>query len=155
MANDTMKVAVQEAVSELSHDVLAQLSVEQLAALESKFMTLPIEVRSACTSKYPQLSFAGAYIARQAVKEANGKLASQKRPGWYIILDTNARSLSSSEQAIREYSERMLRDLAESIDGKEATMLLKKYKTAHDTTTKDAHIMQLCGIFGVSPTAIA
>ena len=153
--SNTMKDAVSEAMQELSHDVLAQLSVEQLAALESKFMALPIEVRSACTSKYPNLSFAGAYIARQAVKEANGRLASRKRPGWYIVLDTNARSLRSGEASIREYSERMLRDLAESIDGKEATALLKKYKGAHDTTTKDAHIVQLCGIFGVSPTAIA
>ena len=88
--SNTMKDAVSEAMQELSHDVLAQLSVEQLAALESKFMALPIEVRSACTSKYPNLSFAGAYIVRQAVKEANGRLASQKRPGWYIVLDTNA-----------------------------------------------------------------
>ena len=119
-----MQDAVSEAMQELSHDVLAQLSVEQLAALESKFMVLPIEVRSACTSKYPNLSFAGAYIARQAVKEANGRLASQKRPGWYTLLDTHARSLRSGQASIREYSERMLRDLAESIDGKEAIALL-------------------------------
>lgn len=150
-----MKDAITEAIAEMSKDVIAQLSVEQQAALESKYNALAEEVRSSFNSKYPQLTIVGRYIVRQMVKEANGKLASQMRPKWYITLELNAASLKSKESAISEYARKQLSELAESIDSKESTTLLKKYKQSKDLTSKDAHIVDLCGIFGISANALA
>jgi hypothetical protein len=155
MAEATLKEQLTEAINAQSSSLIAQLSVEQQAALEAKMLALPIEVRSAMSSKYPSLSNVEAYIVRQMVREANGKLASQKRPVWYNTLNVNAGSLKSSNKDIVAYSDKQLRDLAESIDSKESLTLLKKYKTAHDLTSKDAHVVQLCGIFGVSPANLA
>ena len=157
--SNTMKTALEgaitEALVEQTSDVLSKLSVEQQAALESKFMALPIELRSNLTSKYPGMTFAAMYITRQAIKEANSRLVSQNKGKWYSTLDWNAASLKSSNQEIGGYAEKTLRDLAEEFDGKVASDLLKKYKNAHDTTPKDAHIMQLAGIFGVNPATLA
>ena len=147
--------AITEVTAELSHNVEAQLSVEQKAALEAKFNALPIEVRSSVAAKYPQLTTVGMYIVRQMVKEANGKMASQQRPVWFSKLELNAASLKSNEPAIKEYAEKQLRELAEELDSKESSTLLKKYKNTHDKTSKDAHIIKLCGIFGVNPSTIA
>lgn len=156
MANSIEK-AITAAVIEVtpSKDVLSHLSVEQRAALESKFLLLPIEVRSAVALKYgSQYSNAALYIIRQAVKEANGKLASNHRPVWYNTLITNAASLQSGNEEIRNWAEKQLRNLAEELDSKESATLLKKYKNSKDLTTKDAHIVQLCGIFGVEPVGL-
>lgn len=153
--SNTMQNAVQDAVSELSSNVEAQLTVEQKAALESKFNALPPEVRSSVASKYPQLTVVGQYIVRQMVKEANGKMASQQRPIWFTKLELNAASLISKEPAISEYAEEQLRGLAEELDSKESVTLIKKYKNTHDMTSKDARIVRLAGIFGVNPTNIA
>jgi hypothetical protein len=155
MSQNNIAVAITEAVETLSSDVLSKLSTEQQAALESKFMALDVDIRSALASKYAGMTFTGMYVVRQMVKEANGRLASQKRPIWYGSLELNAASLKSKETTIREYAEKQLRILAEELDGKESATLLRKYKNAHDTTTKDAHIVQLCGIFGVSAATIA
>ena len=151
----TLGVALSEAIAEQTADVLAHLSVEQKAALESKFNMLPVEVRSSVASKYPAMSTVGQYVIRQMVKEANNAMASKLRPQWYNTLTLNAASLKSGEQAIRDYAERILRELADSLDSKESTTLLKKYKREKDTTSKDAHIVQLAGIFGVNPATIA
>ena len=153
--SNNLKDAIAEAIVEQSSSIEANLTVEQKAALESKFNALPVEIRSAISTKYPALSTVGMYIVRQAVREANGKLASQQRPNWFSKLELNAASLKSGEDAIREYAERQLRELAEEIDSKESVTLLKKYKNTHDKTSKDAHIVQLCGIFGVNPSTLA
>jgi hypothetical protein len=141
--------------SEIHIALLDKLSIEQRAALESKFMALPIEVRSDAATKYAGLTFAEMYVVRQMVKEANGKLASNNRGIWYSKLELNAASLKSGEEAIRKHAERELRTLAEELDSKESVTLLKKYKNSKDTTTKDAFIIQLAGIFGVSATNLA
>lgn len=153
--SNNLKDAIEAAITEQTADVVAQLSVEQKAALESKFNALPDEVRSAIATRYPALSTVGMYIVRQAVREANGKMASQKRPQWFAKLELNAASLKSQEAAIKAYAEKQLRELAEEIDSKESTNLLKKYKNTHDLTSKDKHITELCGIFGVSASTLA
>lgn len=155
MAQETVATQLTEAINAQTSNLIAQSNVEQQAALEAKMLALPIEVRSAMSSKYPNLSYIEAYIVRQMVREANGRLASQKRPVWYNTLNINAGSLKSSNKEIVTYSDKQLRELADSIDSKESLTLLKKYKTAHDLTSKDAHIVQLCGIFGVSPANLA
>ena len=155
MAQETLKDQLTTVVTEQTASIMAQLNVEQQAALESKLLALPIEVRSAMASKYPNLSNVEAYIVRQMVREANGRMASQKRPIWYATLKTNAESLRSDNKDVKAYSEKSLRDLAEDLDTKESVGLLKKYKQSKDTTSKDAHIVQLCGIFGVSPANLA
>lgn len=157
MAQETLKDQLTTVVTELGivNTILRALDVQQQAALESKLLALPIEVRSNMESKYPELSNVEAYIVRQMVREANGKLASQKRPIWYNTLNINAASLKSANKDITAYSDKALRELAESIDSKESVSLLKKYKNSHDLTSKDAHIVQLCGIFGVSPANLA
>jgi hypothetical protein len=147
--------AITEAVQASTTNIVAALTIEQQAALESKFNALPEEVRSSYAVKYASMSTVQMYIVRQMVREANGKLASNNRPKWYAQLELNAASLKSKEVAIASYAEKQLRELAESIDSKESTTLLKKYKTAHDTTSKDEHVKQLCGIFGVNPQTIA
>lgn len=149
MSDQTMQEQLQDVV-EGFHDVLSVLTAQQKAALEAKYYTLPEEVRSSTDSKFPMLTTCGRYVARQIIKEANGKLASIKRPEWYSKLVLNAASLKSNEEAISKYAESQLRDLAESIDSKESMTLLKKYKSANDLTSKDAHIVKLAGIFGVS-----
>jgi hypothetical protein len=154
MAQETIQTALQNAV-EAEHTILDVLTAQQKAALESKYYALPEEVRSSTDAKYPTLPTVGRYIARQIVKEANGKLASIKRPEWYSRLNREAASLKSDNKEIRGYAEKQLRDLAEELDSKESATLLKKYKTAHDLTSKDAHVVQLCGIFGVSPANLA
>jgi hypothetical protein len=155
LKNDTIGISIKEAVQSLSADVLSKLSVEQQAALESKFMSLDVDIRSNLASKFPEMSFLGMYVYRQMNKEANGRLASQKRPIWYANLTLNAASLKSGVEEIRKYAENQLRALAEDLDGKESQTLLKKYKNAHDLTSKDAHIMQLAGIFGVNPSSLS
>lgn len=155
MANVNITEAITEAVVGQVADVLAHLSVEQKAALESKFNMLAPEVRSSVASKYPAVSTVGLYVIRQMVKEANNAMASKMRPQWYNTLTLNAASLKSGEQAIREYAEKQLRELADSIDSKESVTLLKKYKQSKDTTSKDAHIVKLAGIFGVNPVALS
>ncbi|MDR3392482.1 MAG: hypothetical protein P4L77_12195 [Sulfuriferula sp.] len=150
-----LESAITEAVSEQITDVLAHLSVEQKAALESKFNTLAPEVRSSVATKYPALSTVGLYVIRQMIREANNAMASKMRPQWFNTLTLNAASLKSGEIAIREYAEKQLRELAESIDSKESTTLLKKYKQSKDATSKDAHIVQLAGIFGVNPVSLS
>lgn len=152
---NTMKQAITDAIAEMSTDVVLQLSVEQQAALEAKFNALPEEVRSNTNAKYPQLSVTARYIVRQMVKEANGKLASQMRPKWYSNLELNAASLKSAEPAIKDYATKQLASLADEFDSKESASLLKKYKSTKDLTSKDAHIIELCGIFGISPSTIA
>jgi hypothetical protein len=146
--------AVIEAVQSQSADVLSKLTVEQQAALEGKWNMLAPEIRSAIASKYPAMSTVGMYVVRQIVKEANNAMASKLRPQWYNTLTINAASLRSAEQPIREWAEKQLSELADQIDSKESVTLIKKYKQSKDTTSKDAHIVQLCGIFGVSPVSI-
>jgi len=157
MQNETLANQLKDAVKESipSNNVLDMLSVEQRGAIESKFNALPQEVRSAVAAKYPTLTTVGWYVIRQMVKEANSKLASNMRPIWFQKLQLNATSLKSGEPAIREYAHKQLVELAEELDSKESVTLLKKYKNTHDMTTKDAHIVQLAGIFGVSPSNLA
>lgn len=149
-----LSTAIVEAIAEQSSDVLMQLSVEQKAALESKWNMLAPEVRSSVATKYPTLSTVGLYVVRQMIKESNNAMASKMRPQWYNTLTLNAASLKSGEAAIREYAEKQLKSLADEIDSKESVTLIKKYKQSKDTTSKDQHIVQLCGIFGVSPASI-
>ena len=151
----TLKDQLTAVVAEQTKSVLNMLTVEQQAALESKLLTLPIEVRSSLAAKYPNLSNVEAYIVRQMVREANGKLASNKRPVWYSILKSNADSVQSTNKDVAGWARTQLMNLAEEIDSKESIGLLKKYKASKDTTSKDAHIVQLCGIFGVSPANLA
>jgi hypothetical protein len=153
--SNNIKEAIESAITEQTADVLAHLSVEQKAALESKFNMLAPEVRSSVASKYPAMSTVGLYVIRQMVKESNNAMASKLRPQWYNTLTLNAASLKSGEAAIRDYAEKMLKELADSIDSKESVTLLKKYKQSKDTTSKDAHIVQLAGIFGVNPVALS
>ena len=155
MAQETLKDQLTTVVTEQTASIMAQLSVEQQAALESKLISLPIEVRSAMSTRYPNLSNVEAYIVRQMVREANGRMASQKRPIWYATLKSHAEGIQSSNKDVASYNERALRSLAEELDSKESVSLLKKYKQSKDTTSKDAHIVQLCGIFGVSPANLA
>jgi hypothetical protein len=155
MSQETLKDQLTAVVAEQTHSVIAMLTVEQQAALEAKLLALPIEVRSSLAAKYPTLSNVEAYIIRQMVREANGRLASNKRPVWYSILKTNADSLRSSNKDVATWAETQLRNLAEEIDTKESINLLKKYKVSQDTNSKDAHIVKLCGIFGVSPANLA
>ena len=150
----SMEEQLSKAVKELSNTVESLLDVEQKAALESKFNTLAPEIRSATSTKYPMLSVVGCYIIRQMVKEANGKMASEKRPGWYLTLKSHARTLRSGDEAVRNWSKKTLEELAEQIDSKESTTLLKKYKNETDQTTESAEIKQLAGIFGVSPATL-
>lgn len=147
----TVEVA---SIPETTKHILDFLSVEQKAALEGKWNMLAPEVRSSVAAKYPLVSTVGLYLLRQASKEANNAMASKMRPQWYNTLTLNAASLKSGEQAIREYAEKQLKTLADEIDSKESVTLIKKYKQSKDTTSKDAHIVQLCGIFGVSPASI-
>jgi hypothetical protein len=148
--NATLQSELKSVIDE-SHDILSALTAQQRAALEAKYYLLPEEVRSAIDSKYPNLPTAAKYIARQSVKEANGKLASLKRPEWYNKLLIAASSMKNGDKT----AEKTLREFAEELDTKESVNLLKKYKTAHDMTSKDAHIIQLAGIFGVSPANLA
>ena len=48
MAQETLKDQLTTVVTEQTASIMAQLNVEQQAALESKLLALPIEVRSAC-----------------------------------------------------------------------------------------------------------
>ena len=153
--SNNIKEAIASAITEQTADVLAHLTIEQKAALESKFNMLAPEVRSSVASKYPAMSTVGLYVIRQMVKEANNAMASKMRPQWYNTLTLNAASLKSGEAAIREYAEKQLRELADGIDSKESVTLLKKYKQSKDTTSKDTHIVQLAGIFGVNPVALS
>lgn len=150
----TLANELQKAVVELSTNVIEHLDAEQRAALESKFNALPDEVRSASAVKYPNMTIVGMYIVRQMVKEANGKLASNRRPIWYLELKTNAKSLKSGDEAVRAYGQRKLEELADSIDSKESTTLLKKYKVETDQTTASTEIQALCSIFGISPATL-
>jgi hypothetical protein len=154
-ANETLSNIVTETISAQTSSVIAQLSVEQQAALESKLLTLPIEVRSSLAAKYPALSNVEAYIVRQMVKESNGKLASNKRPIWYSILNTNAASIGSTNKDVAAWAKKQLMELAEELDTKESIGLLRKYKVSKDTNSKDPHIIMLCGIFGVSSANLA
>jgi len=70
----TLQEELAEMVAAQTGDVIAQLSSEQCAALEAKFLVLPIEVRAAMAAKYPALSNIGRYIVRQMVREANSQL---------------------------------------------------------------------------------
>jgi len=150
----TLAEGLTEAVSSLSKDIVSKLSVEQQAALESKFNALAEEVRSSIRSKYLNMSVVEMYIVRQMVREANGKLASNKRPVWFNTITINVDSLKSGDENVREYGEKKLRELAEEIDSKESTTLLKKYKNTKDLTSKSDIIVQLCGIFGISPDSL-
>lgn len=150
-----IKRAVEESIAEQTTSVLVHLTVEQKAALESKYNALPEEVRSSFNSKYPQCTIVERYIVRQMSKEANGKLASNLRPGWYQTLVNHAAGLLSGNEEIRKYSESALVNLADQLDAKESTTLVKKYKNQKDMTTKDAHIIQLAGIFGISAANLA
>lgn len=149
MANETLQQQLQDAVSEAFTDVLSVLSAQQKAALEAKYYQLPVEVRSAADTKYPMLTTCGRYIARQIIREANGKLASIKRPEWEGKLKLFAIGLLSSNENDRKNAEHTLRDLAETIDSKESVTILRKYRRGSNRTTQDAHIVQLAGIFGV------
>jgi hypothetical protein len=154
VSTETLKDQLQSVV-EAQHTILDVLTVQQKAALESKYYALPEEVRSAIDSRYPTLPTVGKYIARQIVREANSRMASIKRPEWYGRLLREAASLRSENKEIRGWAEKQLRELAEELDSKESVTLLKKYKVAQDTNSKDAHIVMLCGIFGVSPANLA
>src|SRR5882672_1413541 len=116
--SNTMRAAISEAIAEQvtgteskGSKLVDRISTEQRAALESKFNVLALEIRSAIASKYPGLSTVEMYMLRQMVKEANGKLASNRRPVWYNILTLNAASLKSGEESIRKYAETQLRNL--------------------------------------------
>lgn len=153
----TLGNAVSAAVNDLTaskKSILECLSTEMRAALESKFMTLPIEVRSTIASTYPTLGTAEQYIVRQMRREANAKLASNQRPIWFNKLVLNAASLQSGDKVVREYAEKELRQLAEELDAKESATLVKKYKVSKDMTSENSHIKQLCGIFGIEPATI-
>lgn len=151
---ETMTATAEQVAAQAIADLLTLLSVEQRAALESKFNSLPIEVRSAASAKYPGRKTVELYIIRQMVREANSKLASNNRPIWYNKLMLNAASLKSGDENVRVYAEKELRSLAEELDSKESSTLLKKYKNAHDLTTESPAIKQLAGIFGVEPVAL-
>lgn len=146
---------LESAVRETVRTVVDCLTTEQQAALESKYMALPIEVRSATAAKYTGLNTVSQYIVRQMVREANGKLASNKRPVWYAKLVMYANTLHSDNVDIVKDSERVLRDLAEELDSKESLVLIKKFKNSTDRTSKDALIVKLCGIFGVNAANVA
>jgi len=110
-----MRAAISEAIAEQvtgteskGSKLVDRISTEQRAALESKFNVLALEIRSAIASKYPGLSTVEMYMLRQMVKEANGKLASNRRPVWYNILTLNAASLKSGEESIRKYQSRSI-----------------------------------------------
>jgi hypothetical protein len=132
--------------------LLSTLDVPMRAALESKFNALPQEVRNSIAANYPTVSSnIERYCLRQMVREANGKLASQKRPGWYALLLQWAPALNSLNETVKTQATKELQNLNEQFDSKEATALLKKYKNNQDTTTADPHIITVCGIFGVIP----
>jgi hypothetical protein len=146
----TTQINTQKPVTESF--LLSSLDVPMRAALEAKFNALPQEVRASIALAYPSVaSNIERYALRQMVREANGKLASQKRPGWYALLLQWAPALNSLNETVKAQAAKELAALNEQFDGKEAVTLLKKYKQAQDTTTSDPHIITVCGIFGVLP----
>lgn len=146
--------AVNEASVTLKVNLIQNLSVEQRSALEQKFLSLPQEVRLTVSEKFPSLDNTERYILRQMIKEANNKLASNLRPGWYSTLQQRAKDLLSSSEEVRKYAGKKLAELAEEFDSKEAATLIKKYKNQSDRTTEDEHIIQVCNIFGLESKSI-
>jgi len=131
-----------------NNSILANLDIPMRAALEAKWNALPQEVRIA--SVYPNVTTCvERYILRQMVREANGKLASQKRPGWDAIILQWAPALNSVNEAVKTEAQNKLRELAEQFDSKEATARIKKYKVGQDTTSTDPHIVEVCKLFGI------
>lgn len=153
-AEQTTEQRLDAALTALSNTVEALLDFQQKGALEQKYNALAPEIRETADKKFPQLSVAGRYIIRQMVKEANNKLASTKRPAWYLSLKTNAMSYASADKAVSEWGLKGLRDLSEEIDSKEATTLIKKYKNESDQTSESKNIKNLCEVFEVNAASL-
>ena len=128
--------------------ILSNLEIPMRAALEAKWNALPQEVRIA--SVFPNItSCVERYILRQMVREANGKLASQKRPGWDARILQWAPALNSLSETVKAQAILELRKVSEEFDSKEAVARIKKYKIGQDTTSTDPHILEVCKVFGI------
>lgn len=135
------------------------IRAEQRGALEQKFLALPQEVRSVSATTFPQLKPYEMYIIRQVRREANSKLASNKRPEWQNTVNNNAAWMLSSDETVQKTGKTALMHLAEELDSKESAGLLKKYLLKYlmsgaGRTKEDKHILELCGIFGISPDTL-
>lgn len=147
--------SIEETLAELSaKNILEYLSQQQRAALEEKFLTLDEDARIAAVAKYPNLPLAFVYLIRSAVKEANSKLASTARPGWYSMLKMHAFGVLSSDKTAKAASVNALKEFAQTIDSKERVNLLKKYKNEKDMASTHAHIIEMCGIFSITPDVL-
>ena len=147
----TQNAPTQNAAVSASKQLIEYLDAAQRAALEQKFNALAPEIRVTVAKAYPNVKTAAErYILRQIIREANGKLASVKRPGWYALLLQWGPVLNHSLNGdSREIAVSELRKIGEQFDAKEATNLLKKFKNAQDVTSSTPYIVELCGIFGV------
>ena len=128
------------------------LTLEQLAALETKYNQVDQDARLVADKKYSELkTVAERYIVRRMVKEANSALASKLRPGWYSTLLMWGPSFQhlSADNPNKKLGIEKLKELSEQFDSKEATTLLKKFKNAQDVTSETPWIKELCAVFGV------
>lgn len=135
------------------------IEAEQRGALELKFLALAPESQSTMNVTFPQLKTYERYVVRQLRKEANGKLASNKRPEWQNTVNNNAAWLLSADDSLQKTGRNALLHLAEEIDAKESATCLKKYLVKYllsgsQRTKDDKHIVELCGIFGIDPSTL-
>jgi hypothetical protein len=159
MKNGTMENAILEALSDSvsgSTDVLTYLSSEQAGALEMKFASLDTVIQRDMMEKFPSITSPVAlYVLRQMRKEANGKLASNLRPGWITSIRLNIPALESANGASRDEAVRRLSSIAEEMpDVKEAIKCLKSVKVQLDKTSTDSSIVEACRIFGIQPSSL-
>jgi len=159
MKNETMESAVLEALNEsmpASTNVLTYLSAEQAGALEMKFASLDTVIQRDMIERFPAITSPVAlYVLRQMRKEANGKLASNLRPGWITSIRLNIPALESSNGASRDEAIRRLSAIAEEMpDVKEAIKCLKSVKVQLDKTSMDSSIVEACRIFGIQPSSL-
>jgi hypothetical protein len=135
--------------------ILLLLDIPMRAALEQKFNALAPETRDRIAKDFPTItSNVERYALRQMIREANGRLASQKRPGWFGTIQQWGPSLESLNETTKTQAATELQKLSEQFDAKEAATLLKKYKVARDMTTESGHIKDICLVFGILPASL-
>jgi len=136
------------------------LNADQIAALERKMATLPVEVQQVMRTNFPDLPPVVQYILRQMTREANNALASKLRPAWIAQLTMYVPTLVSKDETVRKDAERSVNRIIEEIpDAKELVKVLVAVKlrlfrsTTNPLATADA-ISQACKIAGIKPETL-
>lgn len=156
MSNNTMSEQLVEAGLGQKSSVTDFLTSEQSGALEMKYASLAPEIQHYMQEQYPTVtSPVTLYLIRQAVKEANSKLASNLRPGWITSVRLNVPALVSTDTTSKTEAFRRLRQIADELpDTKEAIKVLKSVKVQLDKSSTDESIVKVCEIFGINPSSI-